>query len=262
MMRTVAATRFFAPLVLYWILIGAVCHAQTTSLTVERFEVASIRPSSGNDNRPSIQFVPGGGLSAMNVTLKLLIQAAYEVRPEQISGGAGWTDSDQYTVIAKPSEVSATASSGGQMELTLRRLQTLLSERFGLSLAHEQKTNFGYILTVDKGGNKMAVSQDPGPPLIRQTGRWEIHAERVPVSLLMRFLEVRLKATINDQTELKEHFNFRLNWTPESAPNQSEPLAEETLIPAVREQLGLHLEGKKVKVNFYTILRAERPSEN
>jgi len=66
-----------------------------------RFEVTSIRPSSAESVRPSIEFPPGGGVRAANITLKLLIQLAYNIRPEQLSGGPGWTDSEQYTVIAK-----------------------------------------------------------------------------------------------------------------------------------------------------------------
>src|SRR5260370_14958830 len=73
--------------------------AQPMQEEPERFEVSSIRPSDAKDGRPSFEFNPGGGVRAMNVTLKLLIQMVYDIRPEQLSGGPGWTDSEQYTVI-------------------------------------------------------------------------------------------------------------------------------------------------------------------
>src|SRR5580704_181791 len=66
-----------------------------------RFEVASIRPSGSGGLRPSVEFTPGGGVRATNITLNLLIQLAYDIRPEQLSGGPGWADSEQYSVIAK-----------------------------------------------------------------------------------------------------------------------------------------------------------------
>src|SRR5690349_5692282 len=81
-----------------------------------RFEVVSIRPTGTTGAKPSMEF-PGGGVRAASVTLKMLIQMAYDIRPEQLSGGAGWTDADEFTVIARGSEAP--------MEVTRQRLQTL-----------------------------------------------------------------------------------------------------------------------------------------
>ena len=246
-------------------LLSPFCRAQTTQAAVESFEVASIHPYRGSDPRVSVQFLPGGGLRATNVTLKLLIQVAYELRPEQISGGARWMDSDPYTVIASPPEDAPTLTQAEQHRHTVICLQTLLSERFGLSLRREQKMAPGYLLTIEKGKPKMAVSNGPGPPSITQVGRWEIHAERVPMSLLVHFLGAKLQATVIDGTGLKDVFNFQLSWPPEIAANQAEPPAEpsqESLFSSVREQLGLKLVTEKMNVDLYAILRAERPTEN
>src|SRR5262249_39269246 len=87
-----------------------------------RFEVASIRPSAQR-GRPSMEFTPGGGVRANNVTLKLLIQIAYDVRADQLSGGPGWTDSEEYNVIAKGGTLSGSAE-----DMTHQRLQTLLAD--------------------------------------------------------------------------------------------------------------------------------------
>src|SRR6266404_1636000 len=88
----------------------------------DRFEVASIRPSDAKGGRPSFEFSPGGGVRATNVTLKLLIQMAYEIRPEQLSGGPRWTDSEQFTVIAKAPEGGPPLSAAGQNALMRKRL--------------------------------------------------------------------------------------------------------------------------------------------
>jgi uncharacterized protein (TIGR03435 family) len=53
----------------------------------------------------------------------MLIQMAYDVRPEQVSGGPGWTDSEEYTVIAKGPE-EALFYGKRQLELTGRRRPT------------------------------------------------------------------------------------------------------------------------------------------
>ena len=67
------------------------------------FDVASIRPAGNGIAKPEMEFTPGGGVRATNVTLKMLIQMAYGIRDDQISGGPGWTDSETYTVVAKGS---------------------------------------------------------------------------------------------------------------------------------------------------------------
>jgi uncharacterized protein (TIGR03435 family) len=231
----------------------------------DRFEVASIRPSEAKGGRPSFESNPGGGVRAMNVTLKLLIQMAYDIRPEQLSGGPGWTDSEGYIVIAKSPEGGPPLSAAGQRALTRKRLRALLSERFHLALKLEAKPAFGYVLTVEKKSHKMTVASDEGACQSRQVGRWELRAEGVEMSSLARFLSVHLRAMVVDQTGLEGRYNFHLNWTPEPLPSSVESLnglPEDSLIPAVREQLGLRLERQKVTTDRYTIERAEKPTEN
>src|ERR1700759_3812794 len=65
----------------------------------ERFEVIAIHPSGEKNDRPSLQFLPGGVLRAENASLKLLIEAAYGVRDEQVSGGDRWSDSERFDVL-------------------------------------------------------------------------------------------------------------------------------------------------------------------
>ena len=123
------------------------------------FDVASIHPS-GAKGRPSLEFSPGGGIRATNVTLKLLIQMAYDIRPEQLSGGPGWTDSEEYTLVAKAPE-GPVLSEATQMDLTRQRLQALLKERFQLAFKIEANPAAGYILTVARKGHTMTLANDP-----------------------------------------------------------------------------------------------------
>jgi len=205
------------------------------------------------------------GVRATNVTLKLLIQMAYDIRSEQVSGGAGWTDSEQYTVIAKGPEAGPPLSAAEQEAQTRKRLQTLLAERFRLALKREANPASGYVLTVEKNGHKMTVANDPGAHQLRQVGRWEIRAAGIEMSIFAHFLSVHLVATVVDQTGLEGRYNLDLNWTPVPLPSSIaslDGLPEDTLIPAVREQLGLRLARQKVATDRYTIERAEKPTEN
>lgn len=239
--------------------------AQSSPPETERFEVAAIRPVTAALARPDIQFTPAGGIRADNVTLKMLIQIAYDIRSDQISGGPGWTDSDLFTVAAKaPRDVSGRAET--PQGLTRRRLQNLLKERFHLALKQTESPANGYVLSVDKNGHKMTVANDSQAVSARQTGRWKLQAEAFRMSSFAMFLSVHLKTTVEDQTGLEGGFNFSLNWTPSDVTDGYIPsaweLPEDTLIPAVREQLGLRLDKKKVTADQFTIEHAERPAAN
>ena len=89
-------------------------------------------------------------------TLKDLVIAAYQVHDFQVTGGPGWIDSDLYDIDAKaePHPVP------GQQFVTLqcRRLQTLLRDRFNLTIHRETKELPLYELTVAKGGPKLQPS--------------------------------------------------------------------------------------------------------
>jgi uncharacterized protein (TIGR03435 family) len=119
------------------------------------------------------------------------------------------------------------------------------------------------VLTVEKEGHTMTVANDPGAVRLLQVGRWEIRAEGVEMSTFARFLSVHLQGTVEDRTGLEGGYTFLLKWTPELREGQpADRLPEDSLIPAVREQLGLRLERQKVATDRYTIERAEKPREN
>src|SRR5207302_2780737 len=125
----------------------------------------------------------------------------------------------------------------------------------------------GYVLTVEKKGHKMTLVNDPGARQLRQIGRWEIRAEGVGMSTLATFLGVHLRGTVVDRTGLEGRYAFQLNWNPGvSVPGvldwSASELPEESLIPAVQEQLGLRLERQKIATDRYSIERAERPTQN
>jgi hypothetical protein len=103
--------------------------AQTTEGPHPTFAVASIRPTEGQPPNSGFRRATAGGLNATNVTVKMLIEYAYGVREDQISGGPGWLDTDHYEVVAKPPD-DASANDPG---VTRLRTQALLADRFHLS---------------------------------------------------------------------------------------------------------------------------------
>ncbi len=69
--------------------------------TAQSFEVISIKPSDPAATGTRVGIAPGGIFQARGVTLKGLIQQAYDVRDFQISGGPGWIGTERYDIEAK-----------------------------------------------------------------------------------------------------------------------------------------------------------------
>ena len=135
------------------------------------FEVASVKPSSGDDHRVGIQFMPGGGLRTTGTTLKFLVTFAYDVRDFQVSGGPGWINSERFDIVAKSergsSESEAPADlrnmTDAQMKTTVEqmrlKLQALLADRFQLTIHHDTKEQPVYALVIGKNGSKLKESE-------------------------------------------------------------------------------------------------------
>ena len=133
------------------------------------FEVISIKPSKAGAGGPRMS-PSSGGLVAANVTVKMLIKAAYRVDESSMSGGPGWLDSAQYDVAAKTER----RASGEQLRLML---QKLLAERFQLRVHRETKPGSAYAL----------VSANKNGPGLRQANAAECAAATPPANPCGRF---------------------------------------------------------------------------
>src|SRR5205823_777218 len=74
--------------------------SQATAATSPVYDVASIKPNKSGTNMVRLMFTPDG-LSATNGTLQMLINAAYRVENNQISGAPNWLNSEKYDIEAK-----------------------------------------------------------------------------------------------------------------------------------------------------------------
>jgi len=203
-------------------------------------------------------------VSAQNVTLKLLISEAYHVYEFQISGGPKWIDSDRYDVEAK---------SAGDVPPTKKQLQTmlqtLLADRFGLTVRHERKEMPVYVLQADKEGPKLRPAMHADAPVMfRVFQRRQITAENAPLENLTDVLTWLLGRPVLDRTGLEGSFDYKLEWSPDELQLQSQeapPQADgnaPSLGGALQRQLGLRLAALKDLVDLITVEKAERPTGN
>jgi len=243
---------------------ACVLAAQPTRESADTFEAASIHPATEGAGRPGFQFTPGGGLRATHVTLNLLIQIAYDVPAERLSGGPKWAGSDEYDVIAKGPDRAPVASDATAQLLVRRRLQALLAERFHLMVRSEPAKIAGYDLVVVKQNSNLAESSPSESTAIRGTGIGRIVARATSMELLAKFLSAHAARPVVDKTGLSGQYDFTLEWSPdpEQLPPGAPVLSRPSLFTAVQEQLGLKLAPQKVETELITVVHAEKPSAN
>jgi uncharacterized protein (TIGR03435 family) len=260
------------------------------------FEAASIKQgasAAGPMDPVSVSYKPGGRMIAMNAPLRLLIQFAYGVhdsphsqplRASQIMGGPAWIDSDGYNIEAKP-EANTDQKHAWLM------LQTLLADRFRLTLHRETRELSVYDLTVRNSGIKLpaakeanCVSFQPGmtprsipgsvdcgyAPLLLSPNGLRLNGRKLHMADLVRELALTLGRPVMDKTGFTGEFDLNLNYTDDALakspddPGGNRPPAEPNLsiVFAAMEQLGLKLEPAKSPVEVLIVDHAERPSAN
>jgi uncharacterized protein (TIGR03435 family) len=133
---------------------------QAQAMVPQSFEVASIKPSAPQQAgimRVTMGTSAGGRYTASGVTVKMLIQQAYDLKDYQISGGPSWISSERYDINAKAENPDVSRE---QMRVLL---QSLLAERFNLKIHRESKELPIYALVVGKDGPKLKKSEvQPG----------------------------------------------------------------------------------------------------
>ncbi len=248
MFRTIASFAVFGSVVVYG-----------QSSVTQRFEVASVRPTSADQSNSSSGGHSGRGrLTMNNVTLKRCIMGAFGVGPNQILGGPSWIDSDHYEIVAKAEQPV------GDGILTAM-LQTLLAERFKLAIHRETKTIQALALEVAK--NRPRVEKAEGGEKTTNSGRGLLDARNTTMDRFAEVLSRQMDLPVVNRTGLEGVFNLKLEWTPEST-KQIKPGADgaamegPSIFTAIQQQLGLRLRSQKTPVEVLVIDHAEKPSEN
>jgi uncharacterized protein (TIGR03435 family) len=227
------------------------------------FDVASLKPSDTSDPRASIEVEPGGRFAA-SATLKALIGFAYDVQDRDIVGGTGWMDSRLYQIDARMSGAGQSPTTDDLRE----RLQSLLEDRFRLSVRRGRRAESVYELLVAKGGARLKESSAPGPPHL-SNGRGKISGQSAETGVLARMVAGRLGRAVIDKTGLKGAYDFELHWAPVPgerddgavAGSPADPEAA-TIFTALQEQLGLRLRSARGQVEILVIVHAESPDAN
>jgi uncharacterized protein (TIGR03435 family) len=259
------------------------------------FEVASVKPS---DPQPMGRMMIGmssdkGMVRYSNISLKDCIRTAYRVKDFQVQG-PDWIESTRFDITAK---LPAGASESEVPEM----LQTLLAERFKLTIRRDSREQSVLALTVGKGGAKLkpaevrtndtepqALGPDGKPRQMMmmqfQPGGAHLMAPSATVSSLADLVSRFTERPVIDMTGIEGQYDFDLTFAPETmrgpggpggpggfggpggppghTPNDTPSEPAPSLSDAV-QKYGLKLDARKAPMDLITVTHAEKtPTEN
>jgi uncharacterized protein (TIGR03435 family) len=258
----------------------------------QTFDVATVKPAAPEaagrfpipaEIEASVRMQGGPGSKSPEridykyVTLKMLLERAYDAKPSQIIG-PGWLSSERYDVVAN---VPVGTDAAGFRAM----LQHLLTERFKIRMRTESKTQPVYELVVAKGGLRLQPAvKDPVFADDDERRAWMQKATRASLEAMVKQREAtgqtgpsrgisdtdatlekiaqRLSSIVDrlvfDRTGLQGSYSFRLNWVPDGAQGNGP-----SIYAAVEEQLGLKLQPANMVLEQMMIEAAEKvPTEN
>jgi uncharacterized protein (TIGR03435 family) len=264
---------------------GPGVRAQSADASPFAFDVASVKLSRGT---PNLHFTATpGALHVTSITVRDLIEVAYEIKDIQLVGAPDWVSSERYDIDTKLDEAVAQEEAklpAVQQATRLHlRLQSLLADRFKLTISHATKELPIFALVVAKGGPKFSAAA-PSPPVAgthapqappgrmaqgpMPGGQWLLMMNGAPMSQFLVAFGDRGETAghfIVDESGLTATYTFTLHWTPENqatADAAAPDPADVSLFTALQEQLGLKVESRKGPVPAIVVEHIERPSEN
>jgi uncharacterized protein (TIGR03435 family) len=263
-----------------------ICAQETAN--VGRFETASITVNaSGDTGGGCCRIQPDGQVIAKNVTLRQLIQSAYQRHAfdeRLISGAPSWADTVRFDIAARASAVPRFDANGSAPQLQAM-LRNLLAERFELRIRIESAERPIYALVGDKrtGGagprlrrvdvdcgavmTKMIQGDPPAKPICATAsypGR--LVAVALPMPAIASLISQNVDRVVVDRTGLSGRFDVELEAVEIRPPGPFGPSyrpsdTRQSIFSSLPEQLGLELTPATGPVETLVIEHVEKPGE-
>jgi uncharacterized protein (TIGR03435 family) len=265
---------------------GATPPAAITAVKPMEFDVVSVKPNKSGSGMIRVMNKPDG-YSGTNVSLSMVLEMAYGIKQDLISGIPSWADSANFDIEAKlaDSDVAELKKlDKDQRELARKQLlQGFLADRFQLKVHIEIKQLPVYELLVAKSGSTMKEAKPgdtydngvkgldgvahAGMMMVGNEGSsMQLTGQGIPVASLVAMLSQQLHRTVIDKTGLTGNYDIKLKWTPEdtSAAASSDAGSDTgpSLLSALQEQLGLKIQSAKGPVDTLVVDHVEKPTEN
>jgi len=225
-------------------------------LGAQSFEVVSIKANHSGSGGSSAPRLTKGRLTATNTTVKWMIEVAWGLNDQQVTGPA-WIEADRF-------DLAGTAPAGVTDTEIKPMLQGMLKERFGFVSHMETREMPIYNLVVAKEGLKIKPFDPqkipPEPP--RMPGTWGTMYNTGTLAQLANNLAGLSGRPVVDKTGLEGRYYCRVQYSQTGTAAADLDQAPD-IFGAVQQQLGLRLEPARGPVEMLVVDHIERtPTEN
>jgi uncharacterized protein (TIGR03435 family) len=248
-----------------WGQASAPVQAGAAAAKLPEYDVVSIKPNHSGSGSVDVDST-NDRCVATNISVKKLLQDAYDIKEDLISGVQGPVDEARFDVIAKMTEPDPVAVRKLSHKQRGAMLLPFLVERFQLEAHVETRTLPVYELVVMQGGQKFkptAEDKKHGHSMSTHgnNGSSEMTADNVSMTDLSKALANYVHRPVIDKTGFVGSYDFSLKWSNEG-DSEAHPDAAPVIFTALPEQLGLKLQPAKGSVETLVVDHVEMPSEN
>ena len=252
-----------------WMWMASAAYSGQAAGEPQQFEVATVKPSApptaGKSDyqegyiagaRAALADqglrIRGDRVAVTDNSLRDLIRLAYQLRDHQIDAPV-WMAAEKYDIAAK-------IPAGVERSEVPAMLRNLLEQRFRLRTHREKREmTVSGLQVVGSGAKLTATPEGRRGPTNSRPGR--VIAMSASLATFAELLGKAEGRPVVDLTGINGLFDIDLKYTPELSAASSE--SGPSLVAALREQLGLRLERRKMQVEVLVIDGGERiPAEN
>ena len=239
------------------------------------FEIADVHSSPRSTTSVMRSAVRIGRYEIRNATMLDLIRTAYGLDGDKILGGPAWLDYDRFDVIAR------IPAPPPPLDTLKSMLQTLLADRFKLTLHKDTRPVAGYVLSMGKGKPKLKEADGtgetgcksqpqtlpPATPGVLNLPMTAVACHNMTMEAFAAALRGISQGSINnavvDSTGLKGAWDFDLKWSSRIVFDLLGGADAVTLPDAVDKQLGLKLEEQKIPTPVIVVDQVnKKPTDN
>lgn len=232
------------------------------SKTLAPYDVVTIRVNNDGDQVSYAMHAGTDRFNATAITLRTLIEFAYDVKPDLIVGLNGPVDSARFDIEAKVVPQDGTAPKLTDAQL-LSMIIPLLADRFHLRAHLEPQIKPVYDLVITKGSPKFKLDPSKqtggGWNINNDNGKTVLTIDRASMPDLAAILSDEVHRDVIDKTGLTGAANITLKFSDDALIEQGGPDTI-SIFTAIEEQLGLKLQPSKGPVDTLVIDHAEMPT--
>ena len=194
--------------------------AQRPAQPALSFDVASVKPNTGQDLSIPFDPHPSDGAILINHPLELIVRYAYDVQPYAVAGVPRWASEERFDVIAKAVRPITDAERRQMM-------RAVLEERFRFRGRFESREQTIHVLRrlagvplgsglkprAECGGDTNTCSPGGGNPSAGSIALSAVTLDQFASGMLTAFTG----SVVRDKTNTRGVFDVRLSWRPDGA---------------------------------------------